>query len=107
MTFSPVEVTGDLFRLERTNARHFAGAGDAPPQTQQRNFDEMLMSSLGDVNQAQKDHANLAVQAVINPDAVDTHDVTIAAAKANLSLSITKNVVDRVIQGYREITSLR
>jgi flagellar hook-basal body complex protein FliE len=38
---------------------------------------------------------------------VDTHDVTIAAAKANLSLSITKNVVDRVIQGYREISTLR
>ena len=107
MTFSAEQVTGDLFRLERTDARHLPGEGDAPQQTQQQSFDQMLMSSLGDVNQMQKDHANLAVQAVINPDSVDTHDVTIAAAKANLSLSITKNVVDRVIQGYREITSLR
>jgi len=107
MTFSTEQVTGDLFRLERTNPRHLAGSGDAPQQATQQNFDQMLMSSLSDVNQAQKDHANLAVQAVINPDDVDTHDVTIAAAKANLSLSITKNVVDRVIQGYREITSLR
>ena len=29
------------------------------------------------------------------------------AAKANLSLSITKSVVDRVLQAYREITNLR
>jgi flagellar hook-basal body complex protein FliE len=107
MTFGPEQVTGDLFRLERTNPRHLPGRGDAPVQQPQQNFDQMLISSLSDVNQMQKDHANLAVQAVINPDQVDTHDVTIAAAKANLSLSITKNVVDRVIQGYREITSLR
>ena len=107
MTFGPEQVTGDLFRLERTNPRHLPGRGDAAQQQPQQNFDQMLISSLSDVNQMQKDHANLAVQAVINPDQVDTHDVTIAAAKANLSLSITKNVVDRVIQGYREITSLR
>jgi flagellar hook-basal body complex protein FliE len=107
MTFGPEQVTGDLFRLERTHPRHYAGAGDALQQQPRQSFDQMLMTSLGDVNQAQKDHANLAVQAVINPDSVDTHDVTIAAAKANLSLSITKNVVDRVIQGYREISTLR
>ncbi|MFP4637092.1 MAG: flagellar hook-basal body complex protein FliE [Spirochaetaceae bacterium] len=107
MTFGPEQVSGDFFTLDRTDTRHIAGKADVPAEEQQQSFNEMLMSSLGDVNQAQKDHSNLAVQAVINPDEVDTHDVTIAAAKANLSLSITKNVVDRVIQGYRDITSLR
>ena len=107
MTIGPEQATGDLFRLARTDSRHVAGAGDAPRQQEPKTFDDMLMSSLSDVSQMQKDHANLSMQSVINPDSVDAHDVSIAAAKANLSLSITKSVVDRVIQGYRDITTLR
>ncbi|MFO8063160.1 MAG: flagellar hook-basal body complex protein FliE [Spirochaetota bacterium] len=107
MTIGPEQATGDLFRLARTNSQHVTGAGDAPQDQEQKTFDEMLITSLTDVSQMQKDHANLSMQSVINPDDVDAHDVSIAGAKANLSLSITKNVVDRVIQGYRDITTLR
>jgi flagellar hook-basal body complex protein FliE len=33
--------------------------------------------------------------------------VTIAQAKASLALSITKNVVDRVIRAYQDIINIR
>ena len=34
---------------------------------------------------------------LVDPDSVDAHDVTIAMAKANLSLNITRTVLDRVV----------
>ncbi len=105
--YGPQEVTGDLFSLERTHPNHLPGRDDVERQREMGGFQELLIGSLNDVNAAQQEHANLAVQAIIEPDAVDPHDVTIAAAKANLALSITKNVVDRVIQAYRDITNVR
>jgi len=65
------------------------------------------MDSLNSVNSMQQTSEALSIQAVIDPESVNAHDVTIAAAKASMSLSITKNVVDRVIQAYREIQSVR
>ena len=38
-----------------------------------------------------------------NPDAVDPHDVTIAMAKANMSLNITRTVLDRVVRAWRDL----
>jgi flagellar hook-basal body complex protein FliE len=40
---------------------------------------------------------------ILNPDSVDAHDVSVAAAKAQMSLNITKSVVERAVksvQGY-------
>jgi flagellar hook-basal body complex protein FliE len=105
--YGPNEVTGDLFNLQRTHPSHLAGKNDVAPQQDMGGFQELLLGSLNEVNNAQQAHADLAVRAVVEPDAVDPHDVTIAAAKANLTLSMTRNVVDRVIQAYRDITNVR
>ncbi|MFP4484048.1 MAG: flagellar hook-basal body complex protein FliE [Spirochaetota bacterium] len=95
-----------------TAASAFAGESDATRAASETSaagsdFNRMLFDSLNEVNGYQQEHENLSVQSIINPDSVDPHDVTLAAAKANLSLSITKSVVDRVLQAYREITNLR
>lgn len=103
------QVTGHQMTLLRTDPRHYAGRLD--PQvasgSQDGTFASLLMDSLNGVNDQQQTADALAVQAVIDPESVDTHDVTIAAAQAQLSLSITKSVVDRVIQAYREIQNVR
>jgi flagellar hook-basal body complex protein FliE len=44
---------------------------------------------------------------IINPDSVDPHDVTIAMAKANTSLQMTKTILDSALKAYREIISIR
>lgn len=109
MTYlSAQQVSGHEMVLARTDPRHYAGRLD-PQQSgsQQGTFASMLMDSLNGVNQQQQTADALAVQAVVDPENVNTHDVTIAASKANMSLSITKSVVDRVIQAYREIQSVR
>ena len=105
---STTQVSGHIFEMARTDPRHLMGQsfGPAPAATSQ-SFGSMLMDSIGSVNAMQQTSEALSVQAVIDPEGVNAHDVTIAAAKASMSLSITKNVVDRVIQAYREIQNVR
>ena len=111
MTFLDAsQVTGNIVDLARTDPRHLTGAtaDEAASQTSgARSFGGLLLDSLNRVNDMQQTSEALSVQAIVNPESVNTHDVTIAAAKASMSLSITKNVVDRVIQAYREIQNLR
>jgi flagellar hook-basal body complex protein FliE len=104
----PDQVTGNQFMMARTRPGHFQGILDSPPaQESQQSFSQLLLDSLDGVNEQQQTAETLSIQAVTDPDSVDVHDVTIAAAQANLSLSITKSVVDRVIQAYREIQNVR
>ncbi len=108
MYLSASQVSGHEFALSRTDARHYAGRLDPLlPDAPQSPFASLLLDSLNAVNAQQQTADALAVQAVVDPDSVNTHDVTIAAARANMSLSITKSVVDRVIQAYREIQNVR
>ncbi|THB62596.1 MAG: flagellar hook-basal body complex protein FliE [Spirochaetaceae bacterium] len=102
-----VNASGDQFTLARTHKSHFGAGPDAPAKAEQQDFGSMLVQSLQEVNSLQHEASDVAVAAVIHPDEVDAHDVTIAAAKAELALNLTKNIVDRVIQGYKDISNLR
>lgn len=103
------QVSGHIFELARTHPRHLTGQsfGPSPAATAPQSFGSLLLESLNNVNDMQQTSETLSIQAVVDPESVNAHDVTIAAAKANMSLSITKNVVDRVIQAYREIQNVR
>jgi flagellar hook-basal body complex protein FliE len=105
-SLDPSQVFGDQFALNRTHPSHY-GDGELGAPQGQPSFGQMLFESLSSVNADQQNANNLSVQAVVNPDSINPHDVTIAMAKANMSLSITKNVVDRVVQAYKDITTLR
>ncbi len=109
------QVTGHELALARTDPRHLTGRLDpsqsasAAGESGSRGgaFASLLLDSLNTVNAQQQTADQLSVQAVVDPDSVNPHDVSIAAAKANLSLNVTKSVVDRVIQAYREIQNVR
>lgn len=68
---------------------------------------EVLMEGVDRVNRLQQESFSLSEAFITNPDSVDSHDVTIALQKANMSLQITKAVVDGALQAYREIINLR
>lgn len=102
----PSEARGDFFTLKATHPSHIRDRTVEPPEGQ-KSFGQMLFDSLREVNDEQQFAHDISVQAVTDPNSVEAHDVTIALAKANLSLSISKNVIDRVIQAYRDITTLR
>jgi len=70
-------------------------------------FQKAMLQALDNVSGAQKHADRLALEAIINPDAVDAHDVTIAEAMASMSLNITQNILNRLVQGWRDIINTR
>ena len=101
----PMHVAGDSIRLAITNPGHLGGV--AQPQEQATGFEALLLQALNGANDLQIESDRLGQQMLINPDSVDTHDVTIAMAQANLAVSLTKAVVDGAIQAYNNIINIR
>ncbi|MDR1315502.1 MAG: flagellar hook-basal body complex protein FliE [Spirochaetales bacterium] len=70
-------------------------------------FGEKIFEKLGQVNAIQQESMELSRRMLTDPDSVDAHDVMLSLAEADMSLNITKNVIDRVIRAYRDITGTR
>lgn len=73
----------------------------------QKEFSSFLVSKLEGASDLVHNSEKLVEDFIIDPDSVDPHDVTMALAKANMSVNMTKQVVDGAIKAYRQITSLR
>ena len=103
------QVSGDLVDIKRTNPLHLNSEGVKTSLTNNEGitFEEMMLEAINGVNNDQMDSSKLMEQMVTNPDSVDTHDLTIAMAKAEMSLSVTKAVIDKAVNAYKEITTLR
>lgn len=88
-----------------------AGAAPAAPgaaaEAAEGSFGSMFLQALGQVNQQQLRAQDLSQALITDPESVDIHDVTVALAEANLSLSMAKAVIDRAIRAYREIVNIR
>ena len=100
--YSSQRAVQDVTRDVAQNARVSSDGGVA-----RGSFAELLQNGIAAVNDTQQNHEALAQLAITNPDQVDVHDVTIAAAKADLSIRLARSIIDRTLNGYREITSLR
>ena len=70
-------------------------------------FENMLIGALDNVSELHQTASSLAEQAMINPDSVNAHDITIAQQKAQLSLDLTRNVLTRIVQGWRDLINTR
>lgn len=109
-TLSVKQVAGDMVRMNRTSTLHLNESGNiAGPvsKSEGSEFKDALMQALNGVNGEQQNAANLTQQMMVDPDSVNPHDLTIAMAKANLSLQMTKSVMDQAIKAYKEIVSFR
>jgi len=103
------ELRGDAVTLTRTDPRHLGGfsrvrSSSASPEA---DFGKLLARAFNQVNELQHNSMELGQQLITDPESVDIHDVTIAMAEANLSLSMTKAIVDRALRAYKEIISTR
>jgi flagellar hook-basal body complex protein FliE len=108
VTLSNNQVSGDKITLRTTDPRHIGGAGSRERgESKSGDFSRVLMDGLNKVNNVQQESLRLSQKMITDPDSVDAHDVTIALAEANMSLNITKAVLDRVVRAYRDITSAR
>jgi flagellar hook-basal body complex protein FliE len=109
MFLSSDQVHGHLVNLLRTNEKHMFGSDEfiMPEENTEESFGKLFANALDNVNNEQLQSMELSQLMITDPDSVDVHDVTIAMAEANLSLSMTKSIVDGVIKAYNNIISTR
>ncbi len=107
--FGADEVRGDLVGLARTDPRHLTPDGLSGPIGKEagNGFQGLLLKALDGVNGAEQKSLSLEQQMIVDPQSVDAQDVTIALGEANLALSMTKAVVDRVVRAYQDIINVR
>jgi flagellar hook-basal body complex protein FliE len=70
-------------------------------------FQDAMLRALDAVSADQRQASNVIEAAITDPDSVDIHDVTIAQAKATMSLNVTRTVLSRLVQGWRDLVNLR
>jgi len=70
-------------------------------------FDDVMLRALDKVSNQQQFVSELEREAIINPDSVDIHDITIAQAEASMAFGITRNVLSRLVQGWRDLINTR
>jgi len=97
---SPFAGSGaNILSLERTiGADSVTGGGT---------FQEAMLQALDRVSASQQNASRLQQEAIINPHLVDVHDISIAQAQARMSLDIAATVMNRVVQGWRDLINTR
>jgi flagellar hook-basal body complex protein FliE len=70
-------------------------------------FEDTMLKALDMVSAQQQAPGNLIQAAIVDPASVDPHDITIAQAKAGMSLNITRTVLSRMVQGWKDIINTR
>ena len=70
-------------------------------------FQNDLLDAVNSLNEQQVNVNHIQEQVITDPDSVDIHDVTIAMAKAQMSLSLAQTVIERVVQGWNDISTTR
>ena len=104
------QVSGHKIMLKTTDPRHYSGRlSKVTGHLEKENptFADKMFEALNGVNKLQQETNNLSVKMVTDPDSMDAHDIMIATTKAEDILAITKAVVDKAIQAYKEILSFR
>ena len=70
-------------------------------------FTDVMLNALDRVSAYQQFSSNLSQAAITDPDSVNVEDVSMAQAQASISLNITRNVLNRLVQGWRDVINTR
>jgi flagellar hook-basal body complex protein FliE len=69
-------------------------------------FEEMLNKYINNADSAVKGSENMALS-LAKGDDINLHDVTIAAQKASIAVTLTTTVRDRAVEAYQEIMRMQ
>ena len=70
-------------------------------------FEKAMLQALDRVSGLQQEASAIAQAAITDPASMDIHDITTAQAKANMTLNITRTVLSRLVQGWRDLINTR
>jgi flagellar hook-basal body complex protein FliE len=103
------QAMGHIIPLKTTHPKHIDESGYKAMKKPdvEKSFGELLLNAFNDVNELQITTDKMGEKMITDPGSVNVHDVMISIAEANLSLSMTKTIVDRALRAYREIVSTR
>jgi flagellar hook-basal body complex protein FliE len=121
---SPDQVSGDRVQMLLTHPKHMGPEKGSSVNIGHRimdlkektgadmavrsgTFEKAMLQALDRVSGDQQLAGDLARQAITDPDSVDIHDITIAQARASMSLGITRSVLNRLVQGWRDLINTR
>lgn len=96
-----------LAKLAPSGSLTTAGLDEAEGAEAAGGFQTELLKALDGVNRDQLGASGAIETFMIDPDAIEAHDVTIAMAKANMSLNITRTVLDRVVRAWKDLINTR
>ncbi|MCH5282900.1 MAG: flagellar hook-basal body complex protein FliE [Treponema sp.] len=82
-------------------------AAEESQRLNENSFGEFLADAVSQMNKQQTEVSAMEEQLITDPDSLDIHDVTTAMAKAQMSMTLAKTVVDRIVTGWNEITTTR
>ncbi len=100
----------NTIELARTHSGHMNSDGRtniSVGENRNNKFEDMVANAIGKVSDKQLEASKLFERMITHPDEVEPHDVTIAIAQAEMSLKLTKNIVDRAVKAYKDITAMR
>ena len=100
---------GHIVTMQRTHEGHMDSNGKKglPAGEGREGFGNMVAGALDGVSAKQNGANALFERMITHPDEVEPHDVTIAMAQAEMSLNLTKAIVDRAVKAYNDITAMR
>ena len=70
-------------------------------------FSETMLGALDKVSGYQQFASSLNQAAITEPDSVNVEDIMIAQAQASVSMNITRNVLNRIVQSWRDLINTR
>ena len=102
-------VSGNFVPMKTTNSLHMKAVKNSDPSEipGESAFADLVKKGMNAANNDQIESQNLFVKMITEPDSVEVHDVTVAMAKANMSLQMTKSIVDEAVQAYKDIINMR
>jgi flagellar hook-basal body complex protein FliE len=105
--FRPKPLNGELYNGSGGGIAALGHAIGAEGVTRDGLFDDAMLQALDRVNALQQAPAYLAQQEIIDPDSVDVHDITKAQADADLALDITRTILNRIVQAWKDVINTR
>ena len=78
----------------------------AEPENKVNGFGDLFKKALQEVNAAQKE-SQVKTQALVMGEGTDIHEVMIASQKASLSLQLTVQTRNKVVEAYQEIMRMQ
>ncbi|MDR1507150.1 MAG: flagellar hook-basal body complex protein FliE [Treponema sp.] len=70
-------------------------------------FDKVMLKALDRVNAYRQNYEELYKQMIVDPESVEVHEITDAQAKAEMMLNVSKTILNRVVQAWRDIINSR